>query len=93
MAVSICNINLLPKASGIYKVRDPLGEVVYVGQSINIYQRWKNGHEKFPIIIERYGLESTIEWTLIPRWLLNRAENAAVAFHEPELNARTPSVV
>lgn len=89
----IGDIRKLPKASGIYKIRNDKGVVVYVGQSKNIYKRWNDGHHKYAAIINAYGTSATIEWTLIPQWLLNRAENAAVAFHDPVLNQKTPPVV
>jgi hypothetical protein len=34
-----------------------------------------------------------IDWVEVPKWLLNRAENAAVSFYQPKLNSKIPPVV
>lgn len=91
--IPINKLELLPKTSGIYKVVDASGTVIYVGQAKNIYTRWKNGHHKLGEIISKYGLPVYINWVEVPEWLLNRAENAAIAFYQPELNLKTPPVV
>jgi excinuclease UvrABC nuclease subunit len=91
--VSISHLKSLPKISGIYKVVDADGNVVYVGQAKNIYDRWNNGHHKLTEIIAEYGLAADISWVEIPEWLLNRAENAAISFYQPKLNLKTPPVV
>ena len=38
------NIEKLPKSSGIYMVTNLLNNVSYVGQSTNIYNRFKKHH-------------------------------------------------
>lgn len=92
--IPICEIQRLPRASGIYKVLNPAGVVIYVGQAKNIHKRWKNGHHKYHPVTRKYGdREVFITWSLMPQWLLNRAENAAVSFYKPEFNQKTPSVV
>jgi excinuclease UvrABC nuclease subunit len=91
--LSITNLKSLPKASGIYKVADQTDTIIYVGQSKNIYDRWNNGHHKIADIFSVSGASATIHWVLLPEWLLNRAESAAVAFYRPILNERNPPVV
>jgi excinuclease UvrABC nuclease subunit len=89
----ITQLEHLPKISGIYKVLDANGNVIYVGQAKNIYSRWNNGHHKLSEIIAEYGIEVYIDWAEIPEWLLNRAENATTSFYQPKLNSKTPPVV
>ena len=89
----IDQLKYLPKTSGIYKVLDAKGKVIYVGQAKNIHSRWNNGHHKLSQILAECGLAARIDWVAIPEWLLNRAENAAVSFYKPKLNSKTPPVV
>jgi excinuclease UvrABC nuclease subunit len=89
----ITQLEFLPKISGIYKVLDVNGNVIYVGQAKNIHSRWKKGHHKLSEIIAECGVEANIDWAEIPEWLLNRAENAAISFYQPKLNSKTPPVV
>jgi excinuclease UvrABC nuclease subunit len=89
----ITQLKFLPKISGIYKVLDAKGNVIYVGQAKNIHRRWRNGHHKLSEIIAECGAEANIDWAEIPEWLLNRAENAAICFYRPKLNSKTPPVV
>jgi excinuclease UvrABC nuclease subunit len=91
--ISITQLHLLPRVSGIYKVVDTHGNVIYIGQSINIYERWNKGHHKLSEIINQYGTEVYLEWVEVPEWLLNRVENTAVSFYQPKLNSKTPPIV
>ncbi|MEY3298874.1 MAG: hypothetical protein RLZZ597_2134 [Cyanobacteriota bacterium] len=83
----------MPQTSGIYLVLNQEDTVVYVGQSQNIYQRWNGGHHKLAQLLARYGTNLYIRWVELPLWLLNRAENAAVDFYQPEFNQKQPPVV
>jgi excinuclease UvrABC nuclease subunit len=91
--VPITELQNLPKICGIYKVIDANNNVLYIGQAKNIYLRWNSGHHKIGKILEICGTNAFISYVQIPEWLLNRAENAAVAFYKPLLNKKTPSVV
>jgi excinuclease UvrABC nuclease subunit len=91
--LSITNLQALPKASGIYKVVDAEGCVIYIGQAKNIHTRWNNGHHKLSDILAECGTNAFIQWVLVPGWLLNRAEFAAISFHQPKLNKKRPPVV
>ncbi len=93
MRVSIKEIEKLPKVSGIYKVMDSQSKVIYIGQSKNIYKRWKNGHHKLAKIVSEYGTNIYIEWVEIPEWLLNRVENTAISFYQPKLNSKLPPII
>jgi excinuclease UvrABC nuclease subunit len=86
-------LTALPQTSGIYLVLNQEDTVVYVGQSQNIYQRWNGGHHKLAQLLARYGTNLYIRWVELPLWLLNRAENAAVDFYQPEFNQKQPPVV
>lgn len=84
----------LPAVSGIYLVLGGDGRVIYVGQSKNIRQRWKQGHHKMTELLARDDFSVIqIRWVQLPCWLLNRAENAAIGFYQPALNGPMPPVV
>lgn len=68
-------------------------EVIYIGQAINIYNRWNNGHHILGKVIKEYDVNAYIDWIEVPIWLLNRAENAAVCFYRPKFNKKIPPVV
>ncbi len=92
--IPIQDLKSLPKISGIYKIVDANnGRVLYIGQAKDIYHRWNNGHHKLSEIIAICGTNAYITWVQVPEWLLNRAENAAIAFYQPPLNMKTPPVV
>jgi hypothetical protein len=84
----------LPATSGIYLVQDGDGCVIYIGQSKNIRQRWQQGHHKMAALLTRDDFPAIqIRWVLVPGWLLNRAEHAAIHFYRPMLNGPMPPVV
>jgi excinuclease UvrABC nuclease subunit len=91
--IAISQLHELPKTSGIYRVMDAQGVTLYIGQAKNIHHRWNNGHHKLGEIIAICGIDAYITWVEVPEWLLNRAENAAVVFYKPQLNAKTPPIV
>lgn len=91
--VSIRNLDQLPSISGIYLVHNMNSEVIYIGQSCNIRERWKCGHHKMSEIISLYGTNIEISWAAIPKNRLNHAEYIAVKFYKPHLNKTTPSIV
>jgi excinuclease UvrABC nuclease subunit len=94
MRFHISEIDHLPKFSGIYKVfYGKENKIIYIGQSKNIYRRWNNGHHRLAQFIALYGTDVYIECVEIPEWLLNRVENTAISFYQPELNSKNPPVV
>ena len=93
MMIAITQIELLPRISGVYKVIDAEGTVIYVGQAKNIYRRWKNGHHILSEILIECGTDAYIDWVEVPEWLLNRTENAAITFYQPKLNKKKAPVI
>lgn len=91
--LEITNLQELPHVSGVYKIINSQGQVVYIGQAKNINKRWKKGHHKLGEIIAKYGLNVYIEWVVVPEWLLNRVENTAISFYQPEFNSKKPPIV
>ncbi|WP_416349216.1 GIY-YIG nuclease family protein [Leptolyngbya sp. CCNP1308] len=91
--ISLSQLSLLPKTSGIYLVLHQDGTVLYVGQSQNLHQRWNGGHHKLAKLVVDYGNDICICWIELPEWLLNRAENAAFDFYKPALNLKSPPIV
>ncbi|MEA5508754.1 GIY-YIG nuclease family protein [Crocosphaera sp. UHCC 0190] len=51
-SVSFDNLDELPEYSGIYFVIDSSDRIIYIGQSENILNRWKNNHHRKPQIEE-----------------------------------------
>jgi len=93
MTLPITQLNQLPKTSGLYKVTNAEGKVIYFGQAQNIHARWNQGHHKLSAILSECGAAAYIEWVEVPKWLLNRAEHAAIRFYQPKLNLKMPPVV
>ncbi|MEB3294985.1 MAG: hypothetical protein VKJ24_17650 [Synechococcales bacterium] len=89
----ITKLQNLPQASGVYKVLTATGTVIYVGQAKNIYARWNKGHHKLSDILKECGTTAYIQWVIVPEWLLNRAESAAIRFYHPKLNQKKPPAV
>jgi excinuclease UvrABC nuclease subunit len=91
--VLIQDLDQLPSVSGIYLVHSQYGEIVYIGQSTNIKNRWKSGHHKLSKIISFYGSDVKITWAEVPPHRLNHAEYIAIKFYNPSLNRKLPSIV
>lgn len=81
----------LPAISAIYRVWHS-GEVVYVGQTKNLKQRWQT-HHILPRLIANYGMDWTLDWTEIQPCYLNRAEAFAHRYFKPVLNQQNPSAL
>ncbi|PZO15654.1 MAG: hypothetical protein DCF25_13400 [Leptolyngbya foveolarum] len=93
MPLPITQLDRLPKTSGLYKITNAGGTVIYVGQAKNIHARWNKGHHKLSAILSECGVAASIDWVEMPKWLLNRSENAAIRFYQPKLNLKMPPVV
>lgn len=91
--VSLAELDQLPETSGIYLVTTAEGVVVYVGQSRNLYKRWKGGHHKLADLVATYGSGLLIRWVELPEWLLNRSEHSTYSSYKPAMNRCTPPVV
>jgi excinuclease UvrABC nuclease subunit len=91
--IPICNLQDLPKTSGVYRVVDADGITIYVGQAKNIYNRWNNGHHKLSKIINLCGTNAFIEWVELPEDLLNRDESMLIDHFKPKLNLRKVPIV
>lgn len=91
--ISIQEIDKLPNICGLYLVVNSDGKVIYIGQAIDIYQRWAGGHHRLSDIIKYYGVNASIRWVKIPQHRLNHAEYLAVKFYQPFLNRRMPPIV
>jgi excinuclease UvrABC nuclease subunit len=84
------NLSDLPPVSAIYHVFHQ-GRVVYVGQTMNLKQRWRNHHIHHELH-KRYGNDWHVEWVEVSVLNLDRAEAYAYREFRPELNKRNPSV-
>ena len=81
----------LPAVSAIYRVWHK-GEVVYIGQTKNLKQRWK-AHHILSQLMMAYGNDWTLDWTEIEPCYLNRAEAFAHRYFRPVLNNQNPSAL
>jgi GIY-YIG catalytic domain-containing protein len=83
-AVSLENRKRLPQTAGIYFAIDAAGAVQYIGQSINLRQRWK-GHPCQGYIANG-GRIAYLE--VSDPTLLKEIETALIQWFEPPLNDR-----
>ena len=83
------NLDELPAVSAIYRVWHG-DRVVYVGQTINLKQRWKT-HHILPKLMQHYGLDWRIDWVEVKPLHLIRAEAFAYRHFRPVLNQKNPS--
>ncbi|MGB7088134.1 MAG: GIY-YIG nuclease family protein [Phormidesmis sp.] len=79
----------LPAVSAIYRVWH-CDHVVYVGQTKNLRERWKN-HHILPKLLVHYGVDWRLDWIEISPLYLNRAEAFAYRHFRPVLNRKNPS--
>ena len=90
--ISIRSIDNLPEVSGIYKVIDFRSnkQVIYVGQSKNIRNRWEKHEKLTKFLCDGYDLDSLfIEWIEVLEENLNSAESLAIRFYKPKYNKKT----
>jgi hypothetical protein len=76
----------LPKHPGIYFAVDSLGNVQYIGRSVNICQRWKSHHRQ-PDLDACQGVQIHHLEISSPE-LLPEVEAALIEWFEPRLNGR-----
>lgn len=91
----LSNLNSLPKVSVIYRVINAHGKVLYVGQTKNLNQRWRNGHKALKKALA-LGMDSTkvfLVWRRCPKYLLNRVESCEIAFFDPPWNIKLGTIV
>jgi len=67
--VAMSELRYLPESNGVYFVIEEGGQVVYIGQSVNIRQRWRNHHVQ-PDLCDLADLEAArrirVAWFLTP---------------------------
>jgi hypothetical protein len=78
----------LPSCSGIYVVADLNGFVWYVGQAVDIKNRWMGrGHHRYPQLIRSHRKnEYRIYWLSVPAEQLSTQEQYYINCFKPELN-------
>jgi hypothetical protein len=76
----------LPKHPGIYFAVDSLGNVQYIGRSVNICQRWKSHHRQ-PDLDACQGVQIHHLEISSPE-LLPEVEAALIEWFEPRLNGQ-----
>lgn len=79
----------LPPISAIYRVWHG-DQVVYVGQTKNLKQRWQQ-HHILPKLLAHYGMDWRLDWIAISEANLTRAEAFAYRYFRPVLNQKDPS--
>lgn len=78
-----------PEASGIYKVRDCSGQIIYIGKALNFKQRWKSHHKTIEIL--SICNTATIQFTFLPIHIMGYVEHCLVKKLQPCLNKTTPN--
>jgi len=78
----------LPSCSGIYVVADNKDYVLYVGQAINLRNRWSGrAHHRYTQLSRSHKKkEYKIHWLSVPSLELNEKENYYIELFRPELN-------
>lgn len=83
--VSLTEKRLLPTECGIYFVCDETGEILYVGKSVNIRQRWGSHHR----LHKARGIESVIiKWKYVDKGNLDKTERFYIETLLPSWNNR-----
>lgn len=85
------NLLDLPAISAIYRVWHD-DQVVYVGQTKNLQQRWKT-HHILPKLMMHYGTDWRLDWIEIYPLYLDRAEAFTYRQFSPVLNQQNPSAL
>lgn len=84
-AVSLENRKRLPQTAGIYFAIDAAGVVQYIGQSINLRQRWASSHHRLSAL--EVIVDVQIAWLKISDiGLLNQVEQALIEYFDPPFN-------
>src|ERR1051325_55801 len=91
-SVPFAELRLLPHASGVYFACDLEGRVLYVGQTQNLYRRWKV-HHRFARLQDMGCMR--LAWHLCAFEHLEEIEYAMIQHYNPPLNEdrRAPSSV
>lgn len=84
-SVSFAELSFLPACSGIY-IACSGDQILYIGQSQNIKERWINKHHRFEDLSSFN--EVRIYWLNAPVGILDTLERAMVWQLRPSLNAR-----
>ncbi|MGH7999940.1 MAG: helix-turn-helix domain-containing protein [Brasilonema sp.] len=80
----------LPRKTGIYFVLSETGEILYIGKSIDIHDRWRRHHRYRDI----KGTPVKIAWLLVEdSSLLHEIEMALIYWFKPKLNETTSNQV
>jgi hypothetical protein len=78
----------LPRESAVYFVVNEAKTILYIGQSINLYQRWAMGHNQLQSFVAQSF--HRVHWLCVAREELEYTEAYAIAHFNPLLNSRHP---
>jgi len=85
-SVALENRSCLPNTPCIYFAIDSLGQIQYIGRSINPCQRW-NGHHRYNELSEMRGVKIAY-FSVDSAELLPSIESALIQWFDPPLNIR-----
>ena len=75
----------LPKRSGVYAVLNARGQILYIGQAVNLRRRWLGrSHGRYPQA--RRVFRCRIRWQLVSRFELNEVERSLIRRFSPDWN-------
>lgn len=82
------NINNLPTASGIYAIcaAGTTSKPVYIGQAINLRERFSGGHESMDAFRRQTGNNIAIIFAAAPISELDNIERQQIEYFQPVLN-------
>ncbi|QNJ17662.1 hypothetical protein SynA1840_02130 [Synechococcus sp. A18-40] len=83
-SVAFSDYRQLPEKPGIYACLNAAGETLYIGQALNLFDRWNSGHHRAIDIACAGG--SSIHWMWIEPSLLDEVEHSLLLKHRPSLN-------
>ena len=94
-SVELADRASLPNIPAIYYATDWSGQVLYVGESKNIYLRWNSrrfgAHHKLNELSQYYGVK--LRYWQRPLWRLDHDEAVEIERFDPPLNDRAESKV
>lgn len=84
-SVPISDKRNLPKCAGIYLIISSSNQVLYIGQSKNIFQRWRQGHHRN--YVRGAFSNGCIAWLEVKDIsLLNKNEQDLIKYFDPPFN-------
>lgn len=88
LSVYLLEKDSLPSCAAIYFVSNSSGQVLYIGRTVNLVERWREHHRFNQLKRLNQKDHVRISWLTCPNDIntLSRLENELIALHKPVLN-------